>query len=460
MAASAECGVVDTEVGTRKDPIQLCMFTPKSTPVESFSKTAEYAKDQIGYLKSSLGQSTFERRQHLFCIPDEIERDFYGTGPTKQYFEGHIAKCLGKDHGLFFITGVQAQLAALKIYCQAANTPKVAWHLSSHLESAEEVAFQELYHLERIEIGNDPNILPSVDDIEKAITLPADQRPAAIVIEIPNRVLGCETYTFEELQRLSKTCARYGVKFHCDGARLWEIEPYYQETAGKSFADICGLFDSVYVSFYKGLGGVTGAMLVSNDAQFISDAKVWQRRAGGNAFQFTYEVVDCIRGYNESIGTFAGKRDKMVEVATSIVKATDKFKADDGQSVISFRPFPPTCCQVHTNFAGYTTRELEAARDKVMEMTGIRVFERLRRKQTLDDKLKEDRLAAKSKPYSADIEGKDQQAGLLNGTVTSVEDQDRLHSMEWMIMSVTEKLDTKLFVDGYAMLCEELEKSR
>ena len=45
---------------------------------------------------------------------------------------------------------------------------------------------------------------------------------------------------------------------HMDGARLWESQPFY----GRDYAAIAALFDTVYVSFYKILGGICGAMLL------------------------------------------------------------------------------------------------------------------------------------------------------------------------------------------------------
>ena len=45
---------------------------------------------------------------------------------------------------------------------------------------------------------------------------------------------------------------------HLDGARIWQCRGYY----GKSFAEIGEVFDSVYVSFYKELGAMGGAMLL------------------------------------------------------------------------------------------------------------------------------------------------------------------------------------------------------
>jgi threonine aldolase len=62
-----------------------------------------------------------------------------------------------------------------------------------------------------------------------------------------------------------------------DGARLWECAPFY----ARPYAELAGLFDSVYVSFYKVLGALAGAALAGDEA-FITRARIWQRRHGGN----------------------------------------------------------------------------------------------------------------------------------------------------------------------------------
>ncbi|MBK6600293.1 MAG: hypothetical protein IPG28_01725 [Betaproteobacteria bacterium] len=50
-----------------------------------------------------------------------------------------------------------------------------------------------------------------------------------------------------------------GIHLHLDGARLWEAREAY---APRTHAEIAALFDSVYVSFYKGVGALAGAMLL------------------------------------------------------------------------------------------------------------------------------------------------------------------------------------------------------
>jgi threonine aldolase len=127
-----------------------------------------------------------------------------------------------------------------------------------------------------------------------------------------------------------------------DGARLWEIEPFYQ---GKSFADVAALFDSVYVSLYKGLGGAVGAMLTSSDEDFMDQAKTWQRRLGGNLVASYPALIDDERGFNLNIGTFYLKWQKMCSVASAIMEATKKYRTKDGKPIVFFEPEVPTCAQ-------------------------------------------------------------------------------------------------------------------
>lgn len=191
-------------------------------------------------------------------------------------------------------------------------------------------------------------------------------------------------------------------------------------------------------------------MLVSNDKTMIDEAKVWQRRAGGNAYSMTYYTSDCQRGYNENIGTFARKREKMIEVAEQILEKTKDFKADDNKSIVGFRPYPPTCCQTHTIFHGSTGDELMAARDQVQESTNIRVFERLRPKVTVDE------LLSKAEKTKKDDGGSYGSMPTMDDANKPYEEQDRTHFMEWSIRNETVNLDTDVFVEGYVRLCEEL----
>ena len=80
----------------------------------------------------------------------------------------------------------------------------------------------------------------------------------AALVEMPLRDAGCLLPTWEELGELSAAARELGVPLHADGARIWESQPFYD----RPLAEIAEHFDSIYVSFYKGLEGLAGAALV------------------------------------------------------------------------------------------------------------------------------------------------------------------------------------------------------
>ncbi|MGY1955175.1 beta-eliminating lyase-related protein, partial [Pseudomonas pergaminensis] len=68
--------------------------------------------------------------------------------------------------------------------------------------------------------------------------------------------------------------------------RLWETRAYYQ----RSYAEIAEGFSSVYVSAYKGLGGIAGSLL-AGDTDFIQQARLWRKRLGGTLIKQSPMVV-------------------------------------------------------------------------------------------------------------------------------------------------------------------------
>ncbi|KAN0092152.1 Pyridoxal phosphate-dependent transferase [Hyaloscypha variabilis] len=424
---------------------QLVPFLGAGSPVQLLQETLEYATSPKNYLVRRLGEEVFKQRSHLFSLPETlIDRDTYGTGVHKQHFEQHIATLLGKKHGLFFITGIQAQLTTVKIHCDRAGNNRVAWHYRCHLEIAEERAFAEVFHLQRTFIGKSQLQVPTVEDVKAITSLPVDERPAVVLLELPNRELGCKTYPFEDLVQISKLCKAANVKLHLDGARLWEIEPFYQ---GKSFADIAALFDSVYVSLYKGLGGAVGAMLTSSDEDFMDRAKTWQRRLGGNLVAFYPALIDDERGFNLNIGTFYLKWQKMCSVASAIMEATKKYRTKDGKPIVFFEPEVPTCAQIHTHIQGVTVERLTAAKNEVEKTHRISVFRSTRPWQALDE-MDADWALVKG------VENP-QEKGTAARKEKSKEDSDNDHHFfEWMIRNENLGIADEVYAKGWEALCQ------
>lgn len=413
------------------------------SPVQLLQETLEYTTSPKNYLVRRLGKHVIEQRSQLLNIPAElVDKDTYGMGPHKQRFEQHIATLLGKKHGLYFITGVQAQLASIKIWCERASKDRVAWHCLSHLETGEDDAYTRVFNLQRIFLGKSQLEVPTVADVEAITSLPAEERPAVILLELPNRELGCKTYPYNDLVQISQLCKAANIKLHMDGARLWEIQPFYH----KPFADIAQLFDSVYVGLYKGLHGTVGCMLTSSDTDFMTEAKKWQRRLGGNMVTSYPAVIDCERGYNLNIGSFHLKWQKMCSVVPAVMEATKEYRTKDGKPIIYFNPEVPTCSQIHTHIQGVTAERLAAVRDEVERKHHINVFHWTKPWEFLDEMDAGWMLVKRG----ADVV----EEGTMAQKERTIEDLGKYHQLtEWSITDENLYIGDDIFAQGWKILC-------
>lgn len=238
----------------------------------SMAKQLAEAYKQSKYQVPGHGPRKIQVLQRALSELDgNLESDVYGKGPVIEEFEKKLAAILGKETAVFFPSGTMAQQIALRIWCDRKSLMKVAYHPLSHLEIHEEDGLKKLHQIESVLLA-DKDRLIRLEDVQKMET-----EVACLLLELPQREIGGELPDYEELVAISTYCREKGIKLQLDGARLFEILPYYQKTA----AEVCQLFDSVYISFYKGIGGLAGSIL-AGDAEFTKEAKVWKRRHGGD----------------------------------------------------------------------------------------------------------------------------------------------------------------------------------
>jgi threonine aldolase len=213
-------------------------------------------------------------------IPRDTVPDRYGEGGVVTVLEGEIAALLGKEAALFLPTGVMAQQATLRVHADRRSRKAVAFHPLCHLRTHEENAFARLHGLYEVLAGSRfsplaPVSLATLEEIKEPL--------AALLIELPQRDIGGYLPTWKELTAQVAWARERGAATHLDGARLWEAAPYYASTAHKTLADIAELFDTIYVSFYKGLGGISGCC-VAGDRDVIDEVELWRTRQGGRTF--------------------------------------------------------------------------------------------------------------------------------------------------------------------------------
>ena len=215
-----------------------------------------------------------------WCEQHDIAHDVYGSGDLIASFEAKVAATLGFEAAVFCISGTMAQVTALRLACDDRASRLVALHPTSHIFVHERANYQLLDHFQALAVGDRHRPWRAQD-----LALVPD-RLGAVGLEIPMREIGGQLSTWDELEAIKRGCRERGVHLHMDGARLWEAAAGY----GRSAAQIAAGFDSVYVSLYKGIGGLGGAMLAGS-REFVDRCAEWFRRQGGNVIHRSPYVV-------------------------------------------------------------------------------------------------------------------------------------------------------------------------
>jgi threonine aldolase len=209
----------------------------------------------------------------LATIPADTEPDNYGEGGVVTELEAEICRVLGKPAAAFLPSGVMGQLAVLRVHADQRSRRTIIFHPMCHLEQHEEQAYQRLHGLTGRPAGGRDRLMTLAD--LTAIAEPA----AALLIELPQRDLGGQQPDFDDLTAQVNWAREHGAAAHLDGARLWESAAGYE----RSPAEISALFDTVYVSFYKGIGALAGCC-VAGPEDVIAQVRDWRRRMGGTLY--------------------------------------------------------------------------------------------------------------------------------------------------------------------------------
>jgi threonine aldolase len=283
-------------------------------------------------------------------------RDTYGGGDVIRGFEANVAELLGKPAGVFMPSGTMAQQIALRIWADRKRLPTVAYHPTCHLEIHEQKGLQRLHGIESCLVGRADRAL-EVTDVQ-AIAEPV----AALLLELPQREIGGVLPTWESLTAQCEWARANDVALHLDGARLWECGPYYD----KSYADIASLFDTVYVSFYKGLGGIAGAVL-AGPSDLIDEARIWQRRHGGNLVSLYPYVIAARCSLRARLDRFGHYHERAVAVARVLASVPG----------VRVTPNPPHTNMMHVFFAAAPDEVMARVIDVAREER-VRLFRRPR----------------------------------------------------------------------------------
>jgi len=210
----------------------------------------------------------------------KIGDDVFGEDPTLNELEIQAAKLMNKKAALFVTSGTQGNLTALL----------------SHTTPGEEIIIERTSHIFRYEVGSAARIggltsktfdsvtgFPNDNELHDMIRTRSDiHQPWTTLLAVENthNAHGGIIIKPQYLERLSKLCKERQLKFHMDGARIFNAA-VAADTPLNNFTDHV---DSIMFCLSKGMAAPVGSM-VAGSQEFIDRARKFRKMLGGGMRQ-------------------------------------------------------------------------------------------------------------------------------------------------------------------------------
>jgi threonine aldolase len=206
----------------------------------------------------------------------EVGDDVYGEDPTVNALESEVAGLFGQPAALFVPTGTMGNQIAVRLLVPPGD--ELVCDADAHVVSYEGGGAALHGGVQTRTLVSERGLLQA-GELESQLrsdgyhTVPT----RAISVEQTHNRGGGAVYPLAQLEELRALTTSYGVRMHCDGARIWNA----RVAAGVPLADYGALFDTMSVCLSKGLGAPVGSVVVMNDAAMLPAAREIRHRLGG-----------------------------------------------------------------------------------------------------------------------------------------------------------------------------------
>lgn len=210
----------------------------------------------------------------------DVGDDVYGEDPTVNLLEEESASLLGKEAALFLPSGTMGNLAAVLTHCERGS--EIILGDKAHIFLNESGGAAALGGVQPHTIPNQEDGTLRLEDIREAIRFDDVHHPRTRLIALENtqNMCGGVAITPDYTQAVGEIAREKGLKFHLDGARIFnaaaalDVDP----------AELAAPLDSVMFCLSKGLAAPVGSILCG-DSDFISRARRTRKMLGGGMRQ-------------------------------------------------------------------------------------------------------------------------------------------------------------------------------
>jgi threonine aldolase len=209
----------------------------------------------------------------------DVGDDVFEEDPTVRRLQESVAELLGFGGALFTPSGTMANQIAMRILAPPAT--EVLMEERSHPFHFEMAGMAALS-------GLLPRPIPSEDGILRADSVLAAVQPdvsykprsSLLVVENTHNLRGGKVYRRAQIDPLLAAARSARLAAHLDGARIWNAAV----ASGETERELARGFESVTVTFSKGLGAPIGSAVLGSEA-FAKEARRVRKLFGGGMRQ-------------------------------------------------------------------------------------------------------------------------------------------------------------------------------
>lgn len=264
---------------------------------------------EINLVSDTVTRPTPDMLQAMFRA--KVGDDVYKQDPTVNELEAKVAAIFGMEAALFFPSGTMANQAAIKLLTQPGDELIADKYAHVFNYEAGGVAFNSGVSCRLLD-GHRGMI--TAQQVREAINPPDfyhSPLTSLVCVENTTNKGGGACYDFQELVRIKQVCDEHGLRFHLDGARLWNALVVKRDNP-RQYGQV---FDTISVCLSKGLGAPVGSLLVS-DAATINRALRIRKVLGGGMRQAGYLAAAGIYALDHHVARLAEDHRRAKEIGS------------------------------------------------------------------------------------------------------------------------------------------------
>ena len=243
----------------------------------------------------------------------KVGDDVFKEDPTVNALEEKVAEMFGMEAALFFPSGTMTNQTAIKLHTQPGE--QLICDKYAHVYNYEGggVSFNSGVSCRLVDGHRGMMTASQVENVINPPDFYHSPLSKLVCIENTTNKGGGACWDFKELELIKAVCKKHGLKYHLDGARLWNALVAKEETAQQYGT----LFDTISVCLSKGLGCPVGSVLVG-DKDTIHQALRIRKILGGGMRQAGFLAAAGIFALDKQVARLSEDHKKAKEIGKEL----------------------------------------------------------------------------------------------------------------------------------------------